>query len=46
MLMSQGKAPKTPATLKVDALKAEFIEEADSLFVRPFNNSAWLQKSA
>jgi len=42
MLMSQGKAPKTPATLKIDALEAEYKEQADSLFVRPFNDKKWL----
>jgi hypothetical protein len=46
MLMSQGKAPKTPATLKVDALRAEYINQADSMFVRPFNDSAWLESNA
>jgi len=42
MLMSQGKAPKTPATLKIDELKAEYKDEADSLFVRPFNDKKWI----
>jgi len=40
-LMSEGKAPKSPETLKVDALVREFREEADSLFVKPFNNNKW-----
>ena len=46
MLMSQGKAPKTPAALKIDALRAEYINQADSMFVRPFNDSAWLEANA
>ena len=41
LLMSEGKAPKSPATLKVDELTAEFKEQADALFVRPFNDSKW-----
>jgi hypothetical protein len=40
--MSEGKAPRTPNTLKVDELKAEFKEQADSLFVRPFNDQKWV----
>lgn len=43
MLMSQGKAPKTPATLKVDELKAEYKDQADSLFVKPFNDTKWME---
>ena len=41
MLMAQGKAPKTPDTLKIDELKAEFKQEADALFVKPFNDQKW-----
>ncbi len=41
MLMSQGKVPKTPETLKVDELVAEYKDEADALFVRPFNDQKW-----
>ena len=41
MLMSQGKAPKTPETLKIDALTAEYKDQADALFVRPFNEQKW-----
>lgn len=43
MLMSQGKAPKTPATLKVDELMAEYKDQADSLFVKPFNDTKWME---
>jgi len=40
-LMSEGKAPKSPETLKVDALVREFRDSADSLFVKPFNTNKW-----
>jgi hypothetical protein len=40
-LMSEGKAPKSPETLKVDQMVAEFKEEADSLYVKPFNDEKW-----
>jgi hypothetical protein len=40
-LMSEGKIPKSPATLKVDQLVNEFKTEADSLFVKPFNDKKW-----
>ena len=40
-LMAEGKAPRTPETLKVDAMVREFREEADSLFVKPYNNQKW-----
>jgi hypothetical protein len=40
-LMSQGKAPKSPDTLKVDKMVAEYKNEADSLFVKPFSNEKW-----
>ena len=39
--MSEGKAPKRPETLKVDALMAEYKDEADALFVKPFNDTKW-----
>jgi hypothetical protein len=41
LLMSEGKAPKSPETLKVDKMVAEFRDEADSLFVKPFSNEKW-----
>jgi hypothetical protein len=41
MLMAEGKAPKTPAALKVDELKAEYKDQADSLFIKPFNDTKW-----
>lgn len=40
-LMEQGKIPRGPETLAVDKKIAEFKEEADSLFVRPFNSDKW-----
>jgi len=40
-LMSEGKAPKSPDTLKVDKMVAEYKNEADSLFVKPFSNEKW-----
>jgi len=42
MLMSQGKAPKSPESLKVDQLVNEFKDEADTLFIKPFNNEKWV----
>jgi hypothetical protein len=41
MLMSEGKAPKRPETLKVDELVAEYKDQADALFVKPFNDAKW-----
>ena len=41
LLMSQGKVPKSPETLKIDQLVNEFREEADSLFVKPFSDEKW-----
>jgi len=41
MLMAEGKAPKTPAMLKVDELMAEYKDQADALFVKPFSRSKW-----
>jgi hypothetical protein len=41
LLMSQGKVPKSPETLKIDQLVNEFREEADSLFVKPFSDKKW-----
>ena len=40
-LMSEGKIPKSLETLKVDKMTAEFKKEADSLFVKPFNDHKW-----
>jgi hypothetical protein len=40
-LMDEGKIPKSPETLKVDQMVNEFKKEADSLFVKPFNDSKW-----
>jgi hypothetical protein len=40
-LMEEGKIPRTPASLKVDQMVQEFKKEADSLFVKPFNNDKW-----
>jgi hypothetical protein len=40
-LMSEGKAPKSPEALKVDQMVAEFRDQADSLFVKPFSNEKW-----
>ena len=42
MLMSEGKAPKSPESLKVDQLVNEFKDESDSLFIKPFNNEKWV----
>ena len=40
-LMSEGKVPKSTETLKIDKMVAEFKGEADSLFVKPFNDQKW-----
>jgi hypothetical protein len=40
-LMSEGKAAKSPETLKVDKMVADFKEEASSLYVKPFNDVKW-----
>ena len=40
-LMEEGKVPRSPETLKVDQMMQEFKKEADSLFVKPFNNDKW-----
>ena len=40
-LMSEGKAPRSPETLKVDKMVADFKDEADSLFVKPLNDQKW-----
>jgi hypothetical protein len=40
-LMDEGKIPKSPETLKVDQMVNEFKKEADSLFVKPFNDQKW-----
>lgn len=41
LLMSQGKVPKSPETLKIDQLVNEFKDQADSLFVKPFSDEKW-----
>lgn len=41
MLMEEGKVPRSPATLKVDQLVAQFKDQADSLFVKPFSDDKW-----
>jgi len=41
MLMAEGKAPKRPETLRVDELVAEYKDQADALFVKPFNDAKW-----
>ena len=43
-LMDEGKIPKSPATLKVDQMVNEFKTQADSLFVKPFNDNKWSTK--
>jgi len=40
-LMDEGKIPKSPQTLKVDQMVNDFKKQADSLFVKPFNDSKW-----
>ena len=40
-LMEQGKAPISPSELVVDAKIREYRDHADSLFVKPFNDSKW-----
>lgn len=40
-LMEQGKVPNSPDALKVNELVAEFRAQADSLFVKPFNDKKW-----
>ena len=41
LLMSEGKAPRSPAALDVDEKVAEYRDQANSLFVKPFNDSKW-----
>ncbi len=41
MLMEEGKIPRSPETLKVDQLVAQFKDQADSLFVKPFSDEKW-----
>ena len=43
-LMDEGKIPKSPATLRVDQMVNEFKTQADSLFVKPFNDNKWSTK--
>jgi len=40
-LMSEGKTPPTPATFEVDAKVAEYKDQADSLFIKPFSDVKW-----
>jgi hypothetical protein len=40
-LMSEGKIPKSTETLKIDKMVAEFKEDADTLYVKPFNDQKW-----
>jgi hypothetical protein len=40
-LMEQGKYPKTPDALKYNERVNEFRSEADSLFIKPFNDEKW-----
>jgi hypothetical protein len=40
-LMEQGKYPKTPDALKYNERVNEFKSEADSLFIKPFNDEKW-----
>ena len=40
-LMDEGKTPSSPGELVIDAKIREYREDADSLFVRPFNDSKW-----
>jgi hypothetical protein len=40
-LMEEGKIPKSPDELKVDQMMREFKKEADSLYIKPFNNDKW-----
>jgi hypothetical protein len=39
--MSQGRVPATAEVLKINEKINEFKDEADSLFVRPFNEAKW-----
>lgn len=41
LLMSQGKLPKSVASLKIDKKVQEFKKEADELGLLPFNNDKW-----
>jgi len=43
-LMDEGKIPKSPETLKVDQMVQDFKGQADSLFVKPFNDNKWSTK--
>jgi len=40
-LMEQGKVPRSAAALTVDKLAAEFRNQKDSMFIRPFNDNKW-----
>jgi hypothetical protein len=41
LLMQEGKVPVTPDSLKVNEKINEYRSQADSLFVRPFNDNKW-----
>lgn len=43
-LMDEGKIPKSPETLKVDQMMHDFKAQADSLYVKPFNDAKWSTK--
>lgn len=40
-LMEEGKIPKSPETLKVDQMMRDFKAQADSTYVKPFNDDKW-----
>ena len=40
-LMDEGKTPSSPGEIIVDAKIREYRDDADSLFVKPFNDSKW-----
>lgn len=39
--MEEGRLPYSADTLKVDRAVAEFKAQADSLFIKPFNEDKW-----
>lgn len=42
LLMSEGKVPKSQDSLQFDKLVNEFKDDADTLYVKPFNNDKWV----
>lgn len=40
--MSEGKVPKSQDSLQFDKLVNEFKDDADTLYVKPFNNDKWV----